>query len=786
MSHKRALKSELAGAALAIGVLSAAPSFADEPSSEAVADSNRQVISEQDGGSFNVVQNIDPYNPIVPDGVLWGLAGLIALSGAYRIAKKKDGALSRTLAMATGAAVLMQPEIIAEKRLVEPTEFLIFVDKSESQELDGREELTHQAYAALESKLQALDYPVHIRAIEFGGDAEDKPQDGTSLSQVMKSNLDALPDGRLGAAFVLSDGRIQDIDAALDIQGIDAPVHALITGRDDEVDFALQIEAIPRFGLIEDESAQMAIRVHSEGVQQHDDLSFVVTVANNGEYVTQYAMPANQTMNVKLPQIYTGKNNIELEISRIHKTGNGEPYSAVEVTQDNNKISATVQGIEDNTKVLLLSGDPYQGTAQWRDVLSRDAAIDFSHFAYMRPAHKEDATPLRDLATIAFPVHEVLNERIDEYDVIVFDARSYSGEIPFAYLDKIKDFVNDGGGLIMVGADDLVAENSLTRTSLGEILPIVPTNQVIKREYIPQISDVGVRHPLGRALGQAHGDPSEWGPWHNIANITARANGQVLLTDQMHHPLLTIAKQEEGRVAVLASDQGWLWASGYKGGGPAFELERNLVLWASGHEGFDDENVMIRHEGEQLIIDLQTMGDQSEELILTAPSGATIKTTPEEFAPGLRRAFVPAAEVGVYKIERTGTYADHAFAEVGFADRLEMIGVVSETQYIEPFTRKNNGITARMMNGGGDISIPDLQVVENSQTTSPEYMAVKKSNVTALQGTERRPLIPDWLALALSLGLFAYGLKSEGGKSWKKSLFGSKRNTNSEPPAPGL
>ena len=195
---------------------------------------------------------------------------------------------------------------------------------------------------------------------------------------------------------------------------------------------------------------------------------------------------------------------------------------------------------------------------------------------------------------------------------------------------------------------------------------------------------------------------------------------------------------------------------------------------------------MFRHVGEQLIIDLQTMGDQSEELILTAPSGATIKTTPEEFAPGLRRAFVPAAEVGVYKIERTGVHADHAFAEVGFADKLEMIGVVSETQYIEPFTRKNNGITARMMNGDGDISILDLQVVENSQTTSPEYMAVKKSNVTALQGTERRPLIPDWLALALSLGLFAYGLKSEGGKSWKKSLFGSKRNTNSEPPAPGL
>lgn len=785
MPQKRALKSELASAALAIGIFATSPSFADEQGQNApVIDNDLETVHSV--SETSTIQNIDPYNPIVPDGVLWGLAALVALGGAYRIAKKKDGALSRTLAMAAGAAVLMNPEIVDEERLAEPTEFLILIDKSESQNLDGRDILTSEAYAYLSAQLENLDRPVNIRTVEFGEDNNEQNNNGTALASALFSNAEVIPASRLGGIFILSDGRLHDSDALGSLQEFSAPVHALISGKENEKDFSIEIEDIPRFGLMNEAAGEVTLRVNAQGVER-DDLSFLVRMSNNGQLMSSFTMYPNQNMDKKLPVLEAGENNIEFSIAEIRNAQNLPVTDIAEVSRDNNRITASVEGIEENSKVLLLSGSPHQGTRLWREVLGNDAGIDFVHFANLRPSAKEDATPLRDLATIAFPVHEVLNENMEEYDVIIFDARVYGGEVPFYYLQKINDFVQDGGGLIVVGSDELTATNSLAATPLGEILPFTPLDGTFENEFVPELTARGLHHPLGRLIENAHGSADNWGPWYSMANTQARSDAEMIMSDGAGHPLLTLSKTGEGRVAVLASEHSWLWARGHGGGGPAVELNRNLVRWAAGYEALDEENVMLRHEGGELVVDLQTMGDQEEDLIITAPSGKSITVSPEEIAPGLRRAFVPAAETGVYKVERDAPHADQAFAEVGFTDAEEMINVVSTVEVLEPLVTRNGGVSVRMAGSDGSLSIPDVQIIKDGQSAAPDQMAIKANDNTQVIGTERTPLIPDWLALCLSLGLFAYGLKREGGKTWKQSLLGNKGNkSDSEPPAPGM
>jgi len=786
MPLKRALKSELASAALAVGIFAAVPSFADDSAGNAQLAALDTGVAQSEVTSATI-QNIDPYNPLVPEGVLWGLMALIALQGAYRTANKKDGALSRTLAMAAGATLLVNPEIVNQEQLAEPTEYLILVDRSESQGFDDRNILTSDAYAQLSAQLENLGHPVNIRTVEFAGSDSENSRDGTSLASVLYGQVNAIPDSRLGGVFVLSDGRIHDGEALASLPDISVPVHALISGQENEVDFSLEIESIPRFGLVDEDAGDATLRVNADGALQ-SDYTFAVQMSNNGEYVASYTLNANQSTSIDLPSLSVGENNVEFTIAEIRNAQNITATDIEEVTEVNNTITASVQGIEDNPKVLLLSGAPHQGTTLWRELLGNDAGIDFVHFAHLRAPVDEDATPLRDLATSAFPIHEVLNESIDEYDVIIFDGHAYAGGIPFSYMERINEFVRNGGGLIVVGSNELTAAKSLAKTPLSEILPFTPLDGVFESGFIPQVTERGTHHPLGRILERSRGSPDNWGAWYSIANIQASAGADVLMSDSAGHPLLTISEEGEGRVAVLSSDQSWLWARGHGGGGPASELNRNLVRWVNGDPALDDENVTLRHDGEELVVDLQTMDDQEEDLIVTTPSGETITVTPLEIMPGLRRAFVPATEAGIYKVERGGDHVDRAFADVGFTDAREMANVVSSVDIVEPLTKSNGGTTMRMTGSDGALSIPDLQILRGGERAEPGRLGVQVNDNFQVIGTEeRQPLIPNWLALALSLGLFGYGLKREGGKTWKQSLSWTKgRNLDSEPPAPGV
>lgn len=777
MLKKWALKSELAGAALAVGLMGASPAFAQDNESPQF-DSNTQISTEQTvGTSTEKSYTIDPYNPELPGGqygeyALWLLALLAGAATLNAARTKMEGAWLRAGAMGVAVAVLANPETVVNEYEDLPTEVLIMIDKSQSQGLDGRDILTATSSEELQQSLAALGN-VRTTIVEFGDELDEA---GTNLSAAIQTGLNTIPSSQLGAVFILSDGQIHDAQSVLNIAGSNAPIHALISGDEDERDFYITIDRAPRYGMA-GEAAELSYSIHGGLAGDVNEYGFTARLSVNGEDVTTAPITLNENGTFTLPELPAGQNNVEVSIVGAFDRDSGEAVSLDEITLDNNRIATTIEGIQDDLNVLLISGAPHQGTRHWRDMLSADPDINFMHFAYLRPPEKEDETPLRYLATTAFPVHEVLNEDIEDYDVIIFDNYTYNGIIPLSYFSNIKNWVENGGALLVAGGEDLSAANGLPQTSLGDILPLIPNGQTLNSEFTPQISEDGQRHPLGRGVEYSFSQEQSWGPWYSIAGASVAEGADVLMTDGNDHPLLALGEYGEGRVAMLSSDQTWLWARGHKGGGPAAELTRNLTRWLVQNPSMDDEDIRLSRQGDQMMIELQTMGDELEDVVITTPSGEQITVTPEEYSPGLRRAFINADQLGVYSVQRSGENADAAFAEVGLVDPIEMREVVSTFDYVLPLTKTSGGETARMSD------IPQILKTANLNEENKGAMGVNITQEQQPSGTQRSPIIPQWLALMMSLGMFAYAMKREGGKPWRETVFGDKKKTAS-PSAP--
>ena len=161
---------------------------------------------------------------------------------------------------------------------------------------------------------------------------------------------------------------------------------------------------------------------------------------------------------------------------------------AQELTLVNNRAAVVVNGVRDRLRVLLVSGEPHAGERVWRNILKSDPSVDLVHFTILRPPEKQDGTPIRELSLIAFPIRELFDVKLDEFDLIIFDRYSQRGIIPQAYIENVVRYVSKGGALLEAAGPTFGTPMSLFRTPLGEILPTEPTGNVYEEGFKPQLS----------------------------------------------------------------------------------------------------------------------------------------------------------------------------------------------------------------------------------------------------------------------------------------------------------
>jgi hypothetical protein len=680
------------------------------------------------------------FTPLVPSLVLWLAAAAIVVIAALLLLGRARGAAVRVLALALILLALANPSFTREDREPLSSVAAVVIDKSPSQNFGNRTGETEKAKEALVDSLKQIK-GLEVRVVEAG--QADGETDGTKLFGALASALSDVPVDRVAGAFLITDGRVHDIPANATALGFQAPLHALITGRKDERDRRIAISAAPRFGIV-GQTQTITYRLDDQGVSGERAR---VVVRRDGEVISERTLQSGQTVNVDIDIKHAGPNIVEIEASPLEN----------ELTPVNNRAVVAIDGVRDKLRVLLVSGEPHSGERTWRNLLKSDASVDLVHFTILRPPEKQDGTPINELSLIAFPTRELFQQKINEFQLIIFDRYARQGVLPIAYFDNIARYVRSGGAVLVSAGPDYASTTSIWRTPLDSVLPAEPVG-VTEKPYYAHLSDAGKRHPVTRGLDGSTSEPPHWSRFFRTVE-TRNATTPPVMTGADGKPLLLLSRFGEGRVALLLSDHIWLWARGYEGGGPHLDLLRRMSHWLMKQPDLDEEALRLQVRGHDLVVQRQTMADSVAPVTVTSPSGATRELTLNASEPGTWTSTIPANELGLWQAT-DGTLK--ALINVGPTNPKEFSEVTSTTDLLKPLAQATGGDARRLVEGSS-FELPRIVPVRASSVFRGDgWMGVKMRDASVVKGVGVLPLFAGLIGLLLLLGAFAATWLREG------------------------
>ncbi len=415
------------------------------------------------------------FEPLISLPLLAGAAVVAALVAALLLLSRSRGALTRSIALALAVVALANPSLTREDRDPLTSVVAIVLDRSASQRFGDRTDATNKAAEILKQRLSAIPN-LEVRIVDGGTDGEG---DGTRLFSALSATLADVPPERVAGAILITDGRVHDVPLPQHL-GFDAPVHALITGRENERDRRVVLTSTPRFGIV-GQRQTVGFRVIDEGIPNGARVN--VTVRRDGNVVANTVVTAGIEERVQVEIARAGANIVEIEAMPLEG----------ELTLLNNRAALTIDGVREKLRVLLVSGEPHAGERTWRNLLKSDANVDLVHFTILRPPEKQDGTPIHELSLIAFPTKELFQVKIKEFHLIIFDRYAQQGVLPLIYFDNIVEYVRTGGALLIAAGPDYAGRNSIWRTPLDAILPATPTGNVTEVAYRAGLTDEGRR-----------------------------------------------------------------------------------------------------------------------------------------------------------------------------------------------------------------------------------------------------------------------------------------------------
>jgi hypothetical protein len=680
------------------------------------------------------------FTPLVPAIVLWlALAAIVVIAIVLLMARAR-GAAVRVAALVLFLLALANPSFTREDRDPLTSVAAVVVDKSPSQNFGNRTREAAQAQEALVDGLKKIK-GLEVRVVDAA--QADGETDGTKLFGALASALADVPVDRVAGAFLITDGRVHDIPASAAALGFQAPVHALITGQKDERDRRIAITAAPRFGIV-GQNQTITYRLDDQGVSSE---RAKVTVRRDGEVINERTLSSGQTASVDIEIKHAGPNIVEIEASPLER----------ELTPVNNRAVVAIDGVRDKLRVLLVSGEPHSGERTWRNLLKSDASVDLVHFTILRPPEKQDGTPINELSLIAFPTRELFQQKINEFQLIIFDRYARQGVLPIAYFDNIARYVRAGGAVLVSAGPDYASNTSIWRTPLDSVLPAEPVG-VSEKPFYAHLSDVGKRHPVTRGLEGSAFEPPHWSRFFRTVDTRNSVNPPVM-TGLDGKPLLFLSRFGEGRVALLLSDHIWLWARGYEGGGPHLDLLRRMSHWLMKQPDLDEEALRLQVQGKDLVVVRQTMSDSVQPVSVTSPSGVSRDLTLSAGDPGQWRASLPASELGLWQAT-DGTLK--ALINVGPTNPKEFSEVTSTTETLKPLTQATGGNAVRVVDGSS-VELPRIVPVRSVSVFAGDgWMGVRMRDASVVKGVGVLPIFAGLIGLLLLLGAFAATWIREG------------------------
>lgn len=670
------------------------------------------------------------FDPLVP-WLVWGLLAVVSgLACGVAAWRGLSGWPLRLLGALGVLAVLSGPAWQVEDRAPLTDIVLMIEDRSASQRLSDRADQTTEAAETLASMLAARDN-TEVRRLTVGDVEGDG---GTQVMSALTGALAEEPAARIAGIFVISDGQVHDMDLA---PVLPAPLHLLRTGRSDDWDRRLVVKNAPAFAIIGEEVI-LTLRVEDQGNGPVGEAMAPIDVSVGGDEPQRYQIRIGEDVQVPVTLQHGGLNVIRFSV----------PTADGEITDRNNSALIQMNGVRDRLRVLLVSGEPHAGSRTWRNLLKSDSSVDLVHFTILRPPEKQDGVPVNELSLIAFPTRELFLEKIDDFDLIIFDRYKRRGILPAIYLDNVARYVEEGGAVLIAAGPDFATASSIYRSPLSRVLPAEPTARIIEDRFLPEITETGERHPVTAGL-----DP-DWGAWMRQIELNP-LSGQVVLSGVDGGPLMVLDRVGAGRVALLGSDQAWLWSRGFDGGGPQLDLLRRLAHWMMKEPELEEEALSAEAIGQTMRVTRRTLGDSVGPLTITQPDGSMVDLDLSQIRPGQYEATYEGPEIGLYRLTEGEV---ETVIGLGPAAPREFEQTIATGAVMAPLIDTWRGGVMALEDG-----VPRLRNVrEGRQAAGRGWVGLTPRGAYETRDITQTPLLPAWLALLLISGFVIAGWLREG------------------------
>jgi uncharacterized membrane protein len=454
---------------------------------------------------------------------------------------------------------------------------------------------------------------------------------------------------------------------------------------------------------------------------------------------------------------------------------------ADESVEGNNTRPFAIKVIRDKTRVLHIAGMPSWDEKFLRQLLKNDPNVDLVSFFILRTPYDVNQYPTEAYSLIPFPTDELFNERLNTFDLVVFQNftyRNYFGYNQNLYLSALRDFTKKGGGFVMIGGENSFGAGTYSGTPIEEILPVEVghgDNTIDPANWQIQLTDAGKVHPITTLDFDDAANQKVWAdlpPMQGFHNdLVARADATVLATVPGKRgptgqplPAIAVRKVGEGRSLAINGDSSWRWNFGNVGKGgtasPYLKFWQNAMRWLIKDPDLKQVRVVMDKDnyragdtvrGKVIVVGAgySPLKDAVVKVAVTGESGQVDATTAPVVPPGVtneggeyRFEITPPAR-GIYRVKADVALPDHT----GEKDETVFAFDTEDPELERAFVDER--YLADLATRGGGVTLALDPVAAAAQIVLPPAPPVR------IVGERRLGLWDKPLSLLLVLALFA-------------------------------
>ncbi len=236
-----------------------------------------------------------------------------------------------------------------------------------------------------------------------------------------------------------------------------------------------------------------------------------------------------------------------------------------QATADNDRRTFVLEVLRDKVRVLHVAGRPDWDVRALRILLRRDPNVELLSYYILRDLDDilRDPTPPQDLSLIPFPTDELFSEQLGSFDLVILQNFDLGRHQVGRYLPDLARYVEEGGGLVLIGGDLGIGQGGLFDPAFGKVIPVnlkLPS-RFERRTVRIEPTAAGRTHPITAALAAAAAAPPGLPALSDRNRVRlaphADAIGTRVLLEGDGTPLLVSAEPGKGRVLVLATASSW-------------------------------------------------------------------------------------------------------------------------------------------------------------------------------------------------------------------------------------